>query len=128
VKIEERYPGVEVVCEISPPFRPRSPLEVLVDDRSLRLAQPDIIWVGLGTPKQDVEVARLAALGHLAVAVGAAFDFTSGDVKEAPRAFRVAGLEWLHRLFTEPRRLWRRYLIGNIVFLRAVMREAVNRG
>lgn len=78
---------------------------------TLDSASPDVVWVGLGTPKQDVEAARLAAQGRLAIAVGAAFDFLAGTRPEAPKSLRGSGFEWVFRLVTEPRRLWRRYLL-----------------
>jgi N-acetylglucosaminyldiphosphoundecaprenol N-acetyl-beta-D-mannosaminyltransferase len=78
--------------------------------------------VGLGTPKQDLEARRLAAsLPVVAVAIGAAFDLTAGSARKAPPWMTKIGLEWLHRLICEPRRLWKRYLFGNARFLRAAL-------
>lgn len=118
--LETKYPGVRIVGSYSPPFRPMTEQETASQDASIKAARPDIVWVGLGTPKQDYEAQRIASsLGVLAAAVGAAFDFSAGNKKVAPPWVRRLGFEWLHRLVSEPRRLWKRYLIGNSVFLLA---------
>lgn len=114
-----RYPDLQVCGAYTPPFRPMSEAEL--DDLAGRVAQarPDVVWVGLGTPKQERFMAehagRLAA--GLLIGVGAAFDFHSGRKRQAPRWIQRSGLEWLFRLASEPRRLWRRYCVGNAVFL-----------
>jgi N-acetylglucosaminyldiphosphoundecaprenol N-acetyl-beta-D-mannosaminyltransferase len=93
-------------------------------DDAIRASGADIVWVGLGTPKQDIEAERIAtATNTTTVAIGAAFDFAAGTLREAPSWLSRAGLEWLFRLAMEPRRLWRRYLIGNLVFIYAVFRK-----
>jgi N-acetylglucosaminyldiphosphoundecaprenol N-acetyl-beta-D-mannosaminyltransferase len=121
--IEARHPGARVVGSFSPPFRQMSDEELKHQDDLIRASGADVVWVGLGTPKQDFEVDRLAsALPVVACAVGAAFDFMSGMKKEAPRWLGTIGMEWLYRLLSEPRRLWRRYLIGNAVFIVAALR------
>ena len=118
----ERYPGIEIVGAVSPPYRPATTDELVTRDELIRASGAQIVWVGLGTPKQDLEVIRLAAaLPVLAVAVGAAFDYAAGRLRAAPRWVSLAGLEWLWRLAAEPRRLWKRYTVGNIRFLRAVV-------
>jgi N-acetylglucosaminyldiphosphoundecaprenol N-acetyl-beta-D-mannosaminyltransferase len=91
--------------------------EALIEQ--VRTARPDIVWVGLSTPKQEKFMARyLPRLDTvLMIGVGAAFDFHSGRVKQAPRWMQRSGLEWLYRLGQEPRRLWRRYLRNNPRFL-----------
>jgi len=103
----------------SPPFRPLTPEEDEQIVAMINRARPDIVWVGLGAPKQEYwmaeHVGRLEA--PVMVGVGAAFDFHSGRKKQAPRWMQRSGLEWLFRLLTEPRRLWRRYLINNPLFL-----------
>ena len=87
--------------------------------------KPHILWVGLGAPKQELWMARMA--GELSVpvmiGVGAAFDYLAGTKPYAPALLRHTGFEWLFRLAVEPRRLWRRYLIGNSTFLWLVARE-----
>ncbi|WP_131847469.1 MULTISPECIES: WecB/TagA/CpsF family glycosyltransferase [unclassified Curtobacterium] len=118
------YPDTTVVGSFSPPFRPlgqadHDEIDVLIKD-----AGANVVWVGIGTPKQDYETVRLAKV-HPAVvlAVGAAFNFVSGEVVEAPLLWRRTGLEWLYRLAREPRRLWGRYVFGNITFLFLVGRR-----
>lgn len=123
--LERRYPGVKIVGTMSPPFRDATPQELLERDRVIRLALPHVVWVGLGTPKQDFEAARLAKEGgFLAIAVGAAFDFSAGTKTEAPTWMQQLGIEWLYRLCSEPRRLWKRYLVGNLLFLWSVVRRS----
>lgn len=119
-----RFEGVEIVGSFSPPFRPLSAEEIADQDALIRQSDADIVWVALGTPKQDFEAARLAlSTGRPAVAVGAAFDFAGGTLRVAPHWMQRAGLEWLFRLASEPKRLWRRYLFGNARFLWAVVRR-----
>lgn len=117
-----RYPGVDIVGQYSPPFRPLTADEVREQDRMVAKSAAQIVWVGLGTPKQDFEVNRISrSMPVVAVGVGAAFDFVAGTKAEAPRWMTKAGLEWLFRFLCEPRRLWRRYLFGNAQFLWAVL-------
>lgn len=124
--VEAKYPGVEIVGSVSPPFRTLSSLEYARQDTEIANSRPDIVWVGLGTPKQDFEARRLAAEhGFVAVAVGAAFDFSAGTKKQAPDWMSKVGVEWIFRFAAEPRRLWRRYLIGNFVFLYSVVRRGM---
>lgn len=116
--LQERFPGVEIVGSESPPFRALSQDELRAQDSRIRKSGAHLVWVGLGTPKQDAEVARLAKeMPIVAVAIGAAFDFAAGAVREAPSWMSKAGLEWTFRLASEPRRLWKRYLFGNTRFL-----------
>ncbi len=110
-RLQRRLPGLNVVGTYSPPFRPLTEVE---DDRiveTINAAEPDIVWVGLSTPKQErwmaAHVDRLDA--PVLIGVGAAFDFHAGLLKRAPRWVQHSGLEWLFRLLSEPRRLWRRY-------------------
>ncbi|MDV2976875.1 UNVERIFIED_CONTAM: WecB/TagA/CpsF family glycosyltransferase [Actinomycetes bacterium ARC8] len=127
LSLNAKYPGCEIVGSESPPFRALSSEEVAAQDERVRQARPDIVWIGLGTPKQDREARRLTeATGIMTVAVGAAFDFAAGRVPEAPTWMRMLCLEWLFRLVTEPRRLWRRYLFGNSRFLGIAFRSMVN--
>lgn len=124
-----RYPGCEIVGSESPPYRPLSVSELEMQDRRISATIPDIVWVGLGTPKQDWEAQRLAAsIGATTVAVGAAFDFAAGAVKEAPKWVQTIGFEWFFRLCSQPRRLWRRYLIGNARFLMVALRDIQENG
>jgi N-acetylglucosaminyldiphosphoundecaprenol N-acetyl-beta-D-mannosaminyltransferase len=122
-RLADLAPGVEVVGVESPPFRPLTKVEEAELVERVRAAGAHLVWVGLGTPRQDLFVDRFRdRLGATLVAVGAAFDFLTGTKRQAPRWMQDHGLEWAFRLATEPRRLWRRYLIGNAVFLAGVMR------
>lgn len=122
-QLRRRFPGIRIVGAESPPFRIATADELAIRDSAIVESGAQIVWVGLGTPKQDVEAARLArAVPVIAIAVGAAFDFTAGSLREAPGWVTALGLEWAFRLVMEPRRLWRRYLIGNLRFLIAVLR------
>jgi N-acetylglucosaminyldiphosphoundecaprenol N-acetyl-beta-D-mannosaminyltransferase len=117
-RLDEIAPGVEVIGVESPPFRPLTDTEEDELIKRVRLARPNVVWVGLGTPRQDVFIDRFRdRLGVTLVAVGAAFDFLAGTKRQAPVWMQDCGLEWTFRLATEPRRLWRRYLIGNATFL-----------
>jgi N-acetylglucosaminyldiphosphoundecaprenol N-acetyl-beta-D-mannosaminyltransferase len=114
-------PGVRIVGVESPPFRELTPSEETALTIRIGSTRPDIVWVGLGTPRQDLFTYRFRnRLGVTLIAVGAAFDFISGAKRQAPPWMQRRGLEWLFRLVTEPRRLWRRYLVGNAVFLAGV--------
>lgn len=124
--LQSKYPGVNIVGSESPAFKKLSVEELQAQDERIRKTSPDIVWVGLGTPKQDYEAARLAKSGFLAVAVGAAFDFSAGTKSIAPEWMTKVGLEWLFRLATEPRRLWRRYLFGNLRFIWALFTNRSN--
>ncbi len=121
--LQSRFPGLQVVGHYSPPFRPLTAEEDEQVVRMINDAAPDIVWVGLSTPKQErwmaEHVGRLTA--PVLIGVGAAFDFLSGRKRQAPRWMQHAGLEWLFRLLSEPRRLWRRYLINNPIFIALVL-------
>lgn len=123
-RLHTRLPGIEVVGRESPPFRELTGREAGEMAMRIRSAAPDVVWVGLGTPRQDEFVASHAvSLGTTLVGVGAAFDFLAGRKPQAPDWMQRHGLEWAFRLASEPRRLWRRYLIGNTVFVYHVARE-----
>lgn len=116
--LEEKLPGVAIVGAESPPFRPLTDEESAELTERVHKAEPDVFWVGLGTPRQDQFVGQYAErLGCTLVPVGAAFDFWSGTKPMAPAFVRKHGLEWAYRLATEPRRLWKRYLVGNTMFV-----------
>jgi len=122
--IARRWPGADLVGSESPPFRDLSDDELRASvDRALA-AGATVVWVGMGTPKQDLLVHRMAAMGDATfVAIGAAFDFIAETKTQAPRWMMKLGLEWLFRLVTEPRRLWKRYLVYNAKFLRVLWRS-----
>lgn len=120
----EMFPGVNIVGSYSPPYRQLTETEIAHQDDLLLSSEAQLIWVGLGTPKQDWEAERITkTLGLTTVAVGAAFDFAAGTVKPAPVLMQKLGLEWLFRFISEPKRLWRRYVFGNPRFIWAVLRH-----
>lgn len=126
-KIEERYPGAQICGTYSPPFRALNAGEESELAELLDRLRPDITWVGMSTPKQERFMAEyLPKLNTtVMVGVGAAFDFYTGRVAQAPRWIQRSGFEWLFRLFQEPRRLWKRYLKNNPLFvLRVAMQLA----
>lgn len=122
------YPNLEVVT-YSPPYKPQFTVE---DDlnmvKAINDANPDLLWIGMTAPKQEKWVYanwdRLNIHCHVGT-VGAVFDFFAGTYKRAPMIWQRLGLEWLYRLLKEPRRMWRRYIIGNVCFLVLVLREKV---
>ncbi len=111
--LKMRYPNLNIVGTYAPPFRPLTDAEDAEVVRKILDAETDILWVGLGCPKQErwmaEHVARLP--GVTLIGIGAAFDFHTGRVERAPVWMQKNGLEWLHRLISEPKRLWRRYLV-----------------
>lgn len=111
-QMRKRYPGLLVVGTLSPPFRALSDAEMGEVARVINATGADIVWVGLSTPKQEQWMRRqLAQLkAPILIGIGAAFDFHSGRKRQAPRFVQRSGFEWLFRLATEPKRLWRRYL------------------
>lgn len=122
-----KYPGLQVVGTYAPPFRPLASEEDEQIVEMMNASDADIVWVGLGTPKQDhwmaAHVGRIRA--PVLIGVGAAFDFHTGRKKQAPRWMQRSGLEWFFRLISEPRRLWRRYLINNPLFMILVLGQVL---
>lgn len=123
--LEKRFPGIQVVGTYEPPWRPLNPAEEAALAEQVRQAQPDVMWVGLSTPKQEKFMAeylpKLAVT--IMVGVGAAFDFHTGRVRQAPRWMQRSGLEWFYRLCCEPRRLWKRYCKNNPRFAISVLAQ-----
>jgi len=117
-QLKAKFPKLEVVGTFTPPFRPLNAAEADALQARLRAGRPDILWVGLSTPKQEKFMAEfLPKLDvTLMIGVGAAFDFHAGRVRQAPRWMQRSGLEWLFRLACEPRRLGGRYLKNNPLF------------
>lgn len=108
----ERFPDLQIAGTHSPPYRELSPDEEEDIIDQIQRASPDIVWVGLSTPKQERWMSRFVNRlnGPVLIGVGAAFDFHAGLKKQAPRWMQRSSLEWLFRVLSEPRRLWRRYL------------------
>jgi N-acetylglucosaminyldiphosphoundecaprenol N-acetyl-beta-D-mannosaminyltransferase len=136
-ELQQLHPGMQIAGTYTPPFRPLTPEE---DDEVVRIinaSRPDVIWVSLGCPKQEIWIDehrnRLDA--PVLLAVGLAVDIMAGTKKRAPQVMRGMGLEWFYRLCQEPRRLWGRYLVYNSIFLyhlaiqltsRLFLRERIN--
>jgi N-acetylglucosaminyldiphosphoundecaprenol N-acetyl-beta-D-mannosaminyltransferase len=127
-RLGERFPSIQIVGAHAPPFPYTAEYDGLVV-KQINAVKPDIVWCGLGAAKEEVwtsqHVGKVTA--PILIGVGAAFDFHSGTKPQAPRWMQRAGLEWAFRLANEPRRLWRRYLIGNPLFLWLVLLQALNR-
>jgi N-acetylglucosaminyldiphosphoundecaprenol N-acetyl-beta-D-mannosaminyltransferase len=126
-RLQARFPGLEVVGGYSPPFRA---LTVQEDDEivdRINAARPDVVWVGLSTPKQErwMSEHRDRVNAPVFIGVGAAFDFHAGLKPQAPLWMQRNGLEWLFRLCKEPRRLWRRYLRNNPMFVWHIMLQSL---
>lgn len=117
--LKERFEGTDIVGTYSPPFRP---LTLEEDSRVVEMINrvaPDVVWVGLSTPKQErwMYAHRSLLNAPVLIGVGAAFDINAGMKKQAPRWIREHGFEWLFRLLQEPRRLWHRYLVYGSQFI-----------
>jgi len=109
-----RFPWAQITGTYSPPFRPMTSVEESDLKAKVRSLRPDIIWVGLSTPKQELFMARYLPVldTKLMIGVGAAFLFHTGALQDSPKWVKHAGLQWLHRLLQEPSRLWKRYLLN----------------
>jgi N-acetylglucosaminyldiphosphoundecaprenol N-acetyl-beta-D-mannosaminyltransferase len=118
-KLKNKFPKLEVVGTFTPPFRALNADEENKLREQVAAARPDIFWVGLSTPKQEKFMAEFLPKldATLMIGVGAAFDFHSGRVRQAPRWMQRGGLEWLYRLGSEPRRLAKRYFRNNPLFV-----------
>jgi N-acetylglucosaminyldiphosphoundecaprenol N-acetyl-beta-D-mannosaminyltransferase len=124
-RLRELYPGLKIAGTYTPPFRELSADEDEDVVRLISAARPDLVWVGLGAPKQELWMAahahRLDA--SVLIGVGAAFNIHAGLIRQAPRWIQRSGLEWAFRLAQEPRRLWRRYLYSNPRFLAGIAKR-----
>jgi N-acetylglucosaminyldiphosphoundecaprenol N-acetyl-beta-D-mannosaminyltransferase len=123
--LRRRFPGVSIVGGYSPPFRTLTREERTAISEDINESEADVVWVGIGVPKQEKWMADLRPYleAPVLVGVGAAFDFLAGLVPQAPPMLQKAGLEWAFRLTQEPRRLWRRYLRYNPRFVAAFARQ-----
>jgi N-acetylglucosaminyldiphosphoundecaprenol N-acetyl-beta-D-mannosaminyltransferase len=117
--LSERHPQAQIVGAVSPPFGDVPEERVLEDVEAIRSAAPDVVWCGLGAPKQELWMQRFAPMlvPAVVVGVGAAFDFHAGTKRRAPDWMQRSGLEWAHRLASEPRRLAGRYVRTNTEFI-----------
>ena len=122
--LEAQYPGLKVVGVQSPPFRELSDEELEADVQKINRSGAQMLFVALGCPKQEKLIGKLKGrVNAVMFGFGAAFDFHSGQVPRAPAWMMRAGLEWLHRLAMDPRRLWKRYLVTNSVFILLTMKS-----
>ena len=123
--LTQRFPGMKVVGTYTPPFRPLNPAEEAELIRTVSELKPDFFWVGLSTPKQekfmDQYLSKLDT--KLMLGVGAAFDIHTGRIKDAPYWMKLTGVQWMHRIYQDPRRLWRRYLVNNPKFVYRITLE-----
>jgi N-acetylglucosaminyldiphosphoundecaprenol N-acetyl-beta-D-mannosaminyltransferase len=125
--LTQRHPGLAVAGAESPPYRDLSDGEVEEAATRIEATGADVLWVGVGTPKQQILADRIRGRAQVRVilTVGAAFDFLAGVKAQAPPFLQRNGLEWAFRLASEPRRLWRRYLLGNPAFLSGLLLDSV---
>ena len=124
VELLRRWPALRIAGAESPPFRALTPEEDAAAVRRINASGAGTVWVSLGCPKQELWMAaHRGRVQAVMVGVGAAFDFHAGTVLRAPGWMRDNGLEWLHRLASEPRRLWKRYLVTNTAFVLGAARQ-----
>jgi N-acetylglucosaminyldiphosphoundecaprenol N-acetyl-beta-D-mannosaminyltransferase len=117
-ELRRRYPGIEVVGWRATPVRPVPANETRAIVQEIRRLRAEVVWVGMGTPAQDEWMASaVEQVGAPMIGVGSSFDLLAGRTRPAPRWMQRTGLQWLFRLALEPRRLWRRYLINNPLFV-----------
>lgn len=127
-RVAEKYPKIEVDT-YSPPYKPEfSDEDNAAMISAINHSNPDLLWIGMTAPKQEkwayTHLDRLDVHCHIGT-IGAVFDFFAGTVKRAPERWQRVGLEWLYRLLSEPRRMWRRYFIGNAKFIYYIMLEKI---
>jgi N-acetylglucosaminyldiphosphoundecaprenol N-acetyl-beta-D-mannosaminyltransferase len=125
LRLRQRHEGIQIVGGYAPPFRPLTLEEEDAVADQINRAQPDVLWVGIGVPKQEKWMARMRDKLDVPVmaAVGAAFDFHAGRISQAPPWMQDRGLEWIYRIAQEPRRLLPRYLYYNPAFLASFGRQ-----
>lgn len=123
-RLHRAFPALQIAGWRSPPFRPPTAQEDADDVAAINASGAGVVWVSLGCPKQELWMAAHAGrVQAVMVGVGAAFDFHAGTIARAPDWMRRYGLEWLHRLASEPRRLWKRYLVTNTLFIWGAARQ-----
>ena len=125
-RLRKEFPGINIFGAYAPPFRALSAEEDVAAVDMINQSGAQIVWVGLGCPKQEAwMLAHQGRVNAVMVGVGAAFDFHAGIVKRAPQWMRRYGLEWLHRLLQDPRRLAARYIVGNSIFIMVVLLDSL---
>jgi N-acetylglucosaminyldiphosphoundecaprenol N-acetyl-beta-D-mannosaminyltransferase len=126
--LETRFSGIQVVCRIAPPFRPLSREEDEAVTRQIEASGARILFVGIGCPKQERWMAEHKdRVPAVMLGVGAAFDFHTGRIRQAPRWMQTVGLEWVFRLMMDPRRLWKRYAKHNPRFVGLLLLQLLRR-
>jgi N-acetylglucosaminyldiphosphoundecaprenol N-acetyl-beta-D-mannosaminyltransferase len=126
-RLMEHFPELTIAGAYSPPFRPLTDAEDTAVVEAINASGAGIVWVSLGCPKQEKWMAaHRGRIQAVMVGVGAAFDYHAGTLQRAPLWMQKAGLEWLHRLASEPRRLWRRYLVTNTLFVVGAVRQLLS--
>ncbi len=126
-RLEVEFPELKIAGMVSPPFRELAEAEQQADIEAINSSGASVVFVSLGCPKQEIWMAEQRdKVRAVLIGVGAAFDYHAGTIKRAPEWMQRAGLEWAHRLASEPRRLWRRYLITNTLFVLAVLLETLS--
>jgi N-acetylglucosaminyldiphosphoundecaprenol N-acetyl-beta-D-mannosaminyltransferase len=124
LRLAGQFPALRIAGSASPPFRPLTPDEDTELVEQINRSGASVVFVGLGCPKQEQWMhANRGRVRGVMIGVGAAFDFHAGTIQRAPTLMRDNGLEWLHRLFMEPRRLWKRYLVTNSAFALGAARQ-----
>ncbi len=125
LNLRRRYPGVQIVGGYAPPFRPLSAEEQDAVVAEINGSGADVVWVGIGVPKQEKWMAAMRSRldAPVLIGVGAAFDFHAGLIPQAPPLLQAAGMEWAYRLFREPKRLWKRYARYNPRFVTGFTRQ-----
>jgi N-acetylglucosaminyldiphosphoundecaprenol N-acetyl-beta-D-mannosaminyltransferase len=128
-RLREHFKNLVISGCYSPPFRPMSADEERAEAQRINASGAAVVFAGLGCPKQEMWMARQRGeINAVMIGVGAAFDYHAGTVKRAPLWMQHAGLEWLHRLASEPGRLWKRYLVTNTIFVIAAVRQLYFKG
>ncbi|MBQ4219966.1 MAG: WecB/TagA/CpsF family glycosyltransferase [Butyrivibrio sp.] len=124
----ERYPGINIAGMYSPPFRALSEEEDKADIEMINSSGADIVWIGLGAPKQEKwMLAHKDKINGVMMGVGAGFDFHGGTIKRAPVWIRKIGFEWLYRLFQDPERLFKRYFVTNTKFICYLLKDSFSK-
>ena len=123
-RLVQAFPGLRVAGAYSPPFRTLTAAEDAAAVATINASGAGTVWVSLGCPKQENWMAEhRGRVNAVMIGVGAAFDYHAGTIHRAPLPVQRLGLEWLHRLISEPRRLWRRYLVTNTLFVLGAVRQ-----
>ena len=127
-KLLSAFPTLKIAGVISPPFRTLTSAEDMAIIEQINTSGAGVVWVSLGCPKQELWMAEhRGRINAVMVGVGAAFDYHAGTLKRAPLWMQHNGLEWFYRLVSEPRRLWKRYLITNTLFVLKAIRQLLSR-